>query len=91
MQPRTTLRHSDVKLVRELIHPLLGIWAQLAGKSVVSPGLVSIRSSIPTLLGGVESSRERDITEILGSPRSINAPRLVPSRLWITSPLRGSS
>ena len=86
MQPRTTLRHSSVKLVLELIHPLLGIWAQLAGIMVVPPWLVGVRSGIPTLLGGVEASRERDITEILSSPRSINAPRLVPTRLWITAP-----
>ena len=91
MQPRTTLRHSGVKLVRELIHPLLGMLAHLARKLVISPWLVGVRSVIPTLLGGVESSCERDITKILSSPRNMNARRLVPTRLWITAPWRGSS
>jgi len=85
------MRHSIIKLVRLWIHPLLGIWAHLARELVVSPWLVGIRDVIPTLLGGVESSYERDITKILGSPRRINAPRLVPTGLRITAPLGGSS
>jgi hypothetical protein len=91
MQPRNTLRHCGVKLVWKLIHPLLGIWAQLAGIRVVPPWLVGVWSSIPTLLGGVKSSYEREITEILSSPRNMNAPKLVPTRLWITAPWQGSS
>ena len=89
--PRTTMRHSSIKLVRLLIHPLLGILAHLARELVVSPWLVGVRYGISTLLGGLESSRERDITEVLRSSRGINAPRLVPTRLWIIAPLRGSS
>ena len=84
------MRHSRIKLVRLLIHPLLGILAHLAGKLVVSPWLVGVRDSIPTFLGGVESSRERDIAKILRSPRGISAPRLVPTRLKVTAPLGGS-
>ena len=68
------MRHSRIKLVRLLIHPLLGILAHLAGELVVSPWLVGIRCDIFALLGGVESSRERDIAEVLGSPRGISAP-----------------
>ena len=86
IQPRTTLRHSGIELVRKLIHPLLGICAHLASILVVPPWLVGVRSGVPTLLGGIESSCERDITNILSSPRSINAPRLVPAGLWVTAP-----
>ena len=53
----------------------------MARKLVIPPWLVGVRSGIPALLGGIESSCERDRTEILSSPRSINAPRLVPTGL----------
>ena len=91
IQPRTTLRHSGIELVRKLIHPLLEICAHLASILVVPPWLVGVRSGVPTLLGGIEASCERDITDILSSPRSINAPRLVPTGLWVTAPYWGSS
>ena len=86
------MRHSGIKLVCLLIHPLLGILARLARELVVSPhlGLVGVRYGKSTLLGGVEASRERDIAEILRSPRGISAPRLVPTRLKVTAPLGGS-
>ena len=84
------MRHSIVELVRLLIHPLLGILAHLAGELVVSPWLVGVRCGVSTLLGGVESSHERDVTVVLGSPRGISAPRLVPTRLKVTASLGGS-
>ena len=84
------MRHSSIKLVRLLIHPLLGILAHLARELVVSPWLVGLRCVISALLGGVESSHERDITKVLGSPRGISAPRLVPTRLKVIAPLGGS-
>ena len=84
------MRHSSIKLVWLLIHPLFGILAHLAGELVVSPWLVGVRCGISALLGGVESSHERDIAEVLGSPRGVSAPRLVPTRLEITAPLGGS-
>ena len=84
------MRHSSIKLVRLLIHPLLGILAHLAGELAVSPWLVGVTCGISALLGGVESSCERDITKVLGSPRGINAPRLVPIGLKITASLGGS-
>ena len=86
------MRHSGIKLVWLLIHPLLGILPRLAGELVVSPrlGLVGVRCGKSALLGGVESSRERDIAKILRSPRGISAPRLVPTKLKVTTPLGGS-
>jgi hypothetical protein len=83
------MRYSGIELVRLLIHPLLGILAHLVRELVVSPclGLVDVRCGESALLGGVESSRERDIAEVLGSPRGISAPRLVPTRLKVTAPL----
>lgn len=53
-------------------------------------GLVGVRCGKFALLGGVESSGERDIAEVLGSPRGVSAPRLVPTRLKVTTPLGGS-
>ena len=86
------MRHSGIKLVRLLIHPLLGILARLAGELGVFPhlGLVGVSCGKSALLGGVESSHERDISEILGYPRGISAPRLVLTRLKDTVPLGGS-
>ena len=84
------MRHSRIEMVQLLIHPLLGILAHLAGELVVSPWLVGVRCGKSALLGGVESSRERDIAEVLGSPRGISAPRLVPTGLKVTAPLGGS-
>ena len=81
IHPRTTLRHSLIELVLRWIHPLLGIGAHLARILVIPPWLVGVRSGIPALLGGIESSCERDRTDILSSPRSIDAPRLVPTGL----------
>ena len=79
--PRTTLRHALIELVLRWIHPLLGIEAHLTRKLGIPPWLVGVRSGIPALLGGIESSCERDRTDILSSPGSINAPRLVPTGL----------
>jgi hypothetical protein len=86
------MRHSGIKLVHLLIHPLLGILAHLARELGISPrlGLVGVSCSKSALLGGVEASRKRDIAEILRSPRGISAPRLVPTRLKVTAPLGGS-
>ena len=82
------MRHSGIKLVRLLIHPLLGILACLVRELGVSPylGLVGVSCGKFALLGGVESSCKRDIAKILGSPRGISAPRLVPTRLKVTTP-----
>ena len=84
------MRNSSIKLIQLLIHPLLGIFAHLVRELVVSPWLVGVRYGITSLLGGVESSRERDIIVVLGSPRGVSAPRLVPTGLKITAPLGGS-
>jgi hypothetical protein len=64
--------------------------AHLARELVVSPWLVGVGCDISALLGGVESSYERDITKVLVSPRGINAPRLVPIGLKMAAPLGGS-
>ena len=87
--PRTAIRHSSIELVWLLIDPLLGILAHLLKKLVISPWLIGGRSGIPALLGGVESSHERDVTIVLGSPRGVSAPKLVPTGLKITAPHRG--
>ena len=83
------MRHSEIKLVHLLIHPLLGILACLAEELCISPylGLVGVWRGKSALLGGVEASRERDIVEILRSPRGISATGLVPTRLKVTAPL----
>ena len=86
------MRHSRTKLVRLLIHPLLGILACLAGELCISPrlGLVGVCCGKSALLGGVEASYERDIAKILRSPRGISALGLVPTRFKVTAPLGGS-
>ena len=86
------MRHSRIKSVRLLIHPLLGILAHLARELGISPclGLVGVCCGKSVLLGGVEASCEREIAEILRSPRDISAPGLVPTRLKVTAPLGGS-
>jgi hypothetical protein len=53
--------------------------------------LISVRHSISSLLGRIETSSQGDITRILRTPRYISAPRLGPTSLIIVTPLGGAN
>ena len=93
IQARTTIRHSGIWVVHIGMHPLFGILTHLVRRLSISSHLrlTGVRHSISSLLGMIKTSFQGDITKVLGTARSISAPRLRPTSLIIFSPLGGSN